>query len=255
MTQDRQGRLADIIIVLERPKDLVNIAGVVRVMLNTGLSRLRLVQPDEFDPHRIDGIAHGSERLVETIELFEDLPSAVADVDWVVGTSARSRAVHTNAAYPRSIAPRLVERAAEGPVALLFGREDRGLTNAGVDLCREVVTIPTVAEHPSLNLAQACLVLCYELFLAAGEFVPEESLGQGKKARQSPPATQEDLQRMYTTLEEGLERIGFFEVKSPEMALRPLRTLMGRAEPTRREVSLLKAIGSRLARYFDHQQR
>jgi TrmH family RNA methyltransferase len=255
MTDDRQHRLADIIIVLERPKDLVNIAGVVRVMLNTGLLHLRLVAPDEFDAHRIGGIAHGSEHLVETIEIFDDLPAAVADVAWVVGTTARPRAVHTNAVYPRTIASRLIERAADGPVALLFGREDRGLTNAGLDLCREVVTIPTVPEHSSLNLAQACLVLCYELFLAAAEFAPEESLGQGKKARQSQPATEEDLQRMYTTLEEGLARIGFFEVKSPEMALRPLRTLMGRAEPTQREVSLLKAIGSRLARYFDHLQR
>jgi len=245
--------LDNIVIVLDEPKDLVNIAGVVRVMLNTGLSRLRLVAPDEFDAYRIGGIAHHSEHLVETIELYDDLPSAVADAVWVVGTSARPRAVHTNAAHPRSIAPRLLERAAEGPVAMLFGREDRGLTNEGIDLCREVVTIPTAPEYSSLNLAQACLVLCYELLLAAGRFEDEEALGRGKRARATPPATQEEIERMYAALADGLSRIGFFKGdRQPADVLRTLRSLLGRAAPNEREARLVQAIGHKIGFYLDH---
>jgi len=244
-------RLQNIVIVLERPKDLVNIGGVVRVMLNTGISRLRLIEPDDFEPRRVRGIAHRSEHLLDKVELYETVTEALADVVWVVGTSARSRAVNTNAAHPRNIAPSLLERAVDGPLAILFGREDRGLTNEGMDRCHEVVVIPTAPGYSSLNLAQACMVVCYELMLAAGGFTGEHELGQGKKARRSPPATREEIERTFGALEKGLEEIDFFKSRSATLTLRPLRSLIGRAAPTQREINLLEAIGARIA----HQAR
>ena len=247
--------LANVVVVLNEPKDLVNIAGVVRVMMNMGLSRLRLVSPDAFDGGRIEGIAHRSRSIIEATEIHDALPEALADATHVVGTSARARAAQTNAAHPRTIASGIVERAAEGLVAVVFGREDRGLSNEALDLCHEVVVIPTDSESPSLNLAQACLVICYELLLVAGAFEREESLGKGKRVRMTPPATQGDLERMYEALENGLARIEFYKAREPAAVLRTLRTLLGRAEPSLRETKLLQAIGFEIGYYLDRIER
>lgn len=255
LTMPDTDRLANVVIVLDEPKDLVNIGGVVRVMMNTGLSRLRLVNPDEFDERRIGRIAHRSERVLEATEIHTRLTEAVADAIYVVGTSARARAAQTNVAHPRTIAPALLERAHDGPVAVLFGREDRGLTNEALDLCHEVVVIPTDSAHSSLNLAQACLVICYELLLAAGSFAQEESLGRGKRLRMTPPATQADIEQMYTVLERGLARIDFFNAREAATVLRTLRTLLGRAEPSLREVKLVQAIGYEIESYIDRMER
>ena len=154
--------LDNVVIVLDEPKDVVNVAGVVRVMMNMGLSRLRLVSPDDFDTYRIGGIAHRSEELTGAAETFETLQDALSDMVLSVGTSARPRTDQRNYVRPREVAPRIVEGTADGLVALVFGREDRGLTNDGLDLCHSVAIVPTAAEYPSLNLAQACLVLRYK---------------------------------------------------------------------------------------------
>jgi len=249
------GLLANIVIVLDTPKDVVNIGGVMRVMMNMGLSRLRLVNPDNFHRARIDRIAHRSEQLRETTEVYSSLSDAVSDAVYVVGTSARARADRTKATHPRTIAPAVLERAANGPVAILFGREDRGLTNEGLDLCHEVIVIPTDAAHSSLNLAQACLVICYELLLAAGSFAAEETLGRGKRVRMTPPATQEDIEQMYTALEGGLARIDFFNAREAATVLRTLRRMVGRAEPSLREVKLVQAIGYEIERYLDRVEK
>jgi TrmH family RNA methyltransferase len=249
-------RLANVVIVLDEPKDLVNIAGVVRVMMNMGLTRLRLVNPDAYDEERIDGIAHRSGRVREAVEIHSDLRAAVADAVYVVGTSARARAAPTNATRPRDIAPTLLERAAGGPVAVLFGREDRGLANEALDLCHEVVVIPTDPQRSSLNLAQASLVICYELLLAAEVSDGAEQLGRGKEARATPPATQEDVERMYDALEEGLSRIGFFKGnRTPDSVLRTLRGLLGRAAASEREAKLVQAIGYKIGYYLDRLKR
>lgn len=252
MAVSSHDRLANVVIVLDRPKDLVNIAGVVRTMMNMGLSRLRVVDPDEYDEYRIEGIAHRSDAIRAATEIHAGLPEAVADVVWVVGTSARARSARTNAVRPRAVAPRLLERAAEGTVAVLFGREDRGLTNEGLDLCHEVVVIPTAPERPSINLAQACLVICYELLLAAADFDADEALGRGKPGRITPPATQDDIERMYAALADGLARIEFFKGnREPAAVLRTLRGLLGRTMLDRREAKLLRAIGHRIGNYLD----
>jgi TrmH family RNA methyltransferase len=159
--------LDNIVVVLDEPQKLVNIAGVVRAMNNMGLTRLRLVRPAEFDATRISGIAHRSEPLVEATERFDTLEEAVADATFVLGASARARTAHRNYGWAREWGPKVVARAAEGgPVALLFGREDRGLSNQGLDLCNGIAIIPTDEEYSSLNLAQAFLILAYEIFIA-----------------------------------------------------------------------------------------
>ncbi|MCH7855555.1 MAG: TrmJ/YjtD family RNA methyltransferase [Gemmatimonadetes bacterium] len=241
--------LDNVVIVLDRPKDVVNVAGVVRVMMNMGLSRLRLVSPDDFDTYRIGGIAHRSEELTGAAETFETLQDALSDVVLSVATSARPRTDQRNYVRPREIAPRIVEGTASGLVALVFGREDRGLTNEGLDLCQSVAIVPTAAEYPSLNLAQACLVLCYEIHLAGSEETP---LPRGK--RDQGPATQKDLEEMYSALHRGLSRIDFFKGdRHPESVMRLLRTILSRAEPDLREARLVRAMGFEMERYFDRE--
>jgi len=240
--------LSNVVVVLDQTKDVVNIAGVIRVMMNTGLSRLRLVRPDEFDIRRIDGIAHRSAGIVDATEFYDTLSEAVADAIYVVGTSARARAAERNTARPRTIAPEIVARAERGPVVILFGREDKGLSTESLDLCHEVIGVPTDPEHYSLNLAQACLIICYEVLLAA---VPEqhEPPASGKKCRVTPSATQEDLEEMYAALDTGLRRIDFYRGRVPAAVLRTLRTLLGRAEPSLREAKLVEAIGHRIGHH------
>lgn len=242
--------LDNIVIVLDQPKDVVNIAGVIRVMMNMGLSRLRLVNPDDFDTYRIGGIAHRSEELTQAAVRYETLQEALADVVLTIGTSARPRTDQRNYDRPRGVASRIVERASDGLVALVFGREDRGLTNEALDLCHVVAIVPTSAKYPSLNLAQACLVLCYEIYLAAAGDAP---LPQGK--RDQGPAKQKDLEEMYAALDRGLHRIDFFKGdRHPESVMRLLRTILSRAEPDLREARLVRAMGFEMERFFDRDE-
>ena len=244
------GALDNVVIVLDEPKDVVNVAGVVRVMMNMGLSRLRLVNPDDFDTYRIGGIAHRSEDLTQAAEIYDTLQDALSDVVLSVGTSARPRTAQRNYARPREVAPRIVTSTGNGLVALVFGREDRGLTNEALDLCQTVAIVPTSAEYPSLNLAQACLVLCYEIYLVASEDAP---LPKGK--RDQGPATQKDLEEMYAALDRGLHRIDFFKGdRHPDSVMRLLRTIFSRAEPDLRETRLVRAMGFEMERYFDRDE-
>jgi TrmH family RNA methyltransferase len=237
-----------VVVVLDHPQDVVNVASVVRAMKNMGLARLRLVRPDDFDPYRIEGIAHRSADVVGATEILDTLEEAVADCVLVVGTTARARTANRNYTRPREAAAEAVRRAAAGTVALVFGREDRGLTNEGLDLCHRVAIIPTASEYSSLNLAQAVLVLAYELFLAAGEGAAE--LPEGRRATR--PAEQRDLETMYRALAEGLARIDFFKgTRRDAQVLRTLRTVFARADLDRREARLVQAIGFEIGHFLD----
>ncbi len=239
--------LSRVVVVLDHPKDVVNIAGVARVMMNFGLGQLRLVEPDEFDTWRIGGIAHRSQPITEAATLHRTLDEALADAVFVVGTTARARTAGRSYARPREVAGQIAARAREGTVALLFGREDRGLTNEDLDRCHAVTIIPTDPEYSSLNLAQACLVLAYEVFLAVG--AGEEPLPKGRRATRPP--TQEELEQTYAAIEAGLAAIDFYKARQPEAVMRTLRTIIARAEPDLREAKLLAAVGHEIRNYLD----
>ncbi len=240
--------LDNVVVVLNEPQDLVNVAAVVRAMKNMGLSRLRLVRPAEFDPWRVEGIAHRSTDVVEAVEMHDTLAEAVADATWVVGTSARARTANRNYVRPRDAAPGIVARAREGTACLVLGREDRGLSNEDLDLCHAIVTIPTAPEYWSLNLAQAFLVVAYEIFIAAGG--DERPLPRGRRATR--PATREDLESMYNALQDGLGALGFYKgSRRPEAVMRTLRTVLGRAELDVRESRLVRAIGFEMRHYLE----
>lgn len=228
-----------IFVVLHQPQDLVNVAGVVRAMANMGLERLTLVDPAHFDRRRITGIAHRTDEVVDRIRLAATLEDALADATYVVGASARPRTARRNYHRPRALAPRILRRARDGNVALVFGREDRGLANEDLDRCHDVLVAPTAPGYSSLNLAQAVLLVAYELLLARGGGT--EALPPGK--RSLGPASVAELEEMYGALEAGLDRIAFFKSRKAESVMRVLRTIFGRTTLDAHEARLVRSVG------------
>lgn len=243
------GAIADrIVIVLNEPQDIVNIAGTLRAMMNMGLTRLRLVRPAVYDAQRISGIAHGCEPWIERIEFFDSLGDAIADAARVMGTTSRRRTSTFVWDYPRAAAPGLVAFARHEvrPVALVFGREDRGLSNEDLDLCDRLLVVPTDAEYSSLNLAQAVLLVLYELRLAATE---NEPLPRPK--RKSVPATSRDLLTLFDETRAALDTIEFFKSRNAPMVMRSVRAVLRRASLSSREAGLLRAIAIEVRKYFE----
>lgn len=241
------------VIVLNEPQDLVNIAGTARAMMNTGLRRLRLVNPAEYDEWRITGIAHGGEVVLERTERCDSLEAALADAGHVVGTTARRRAAPHIWQHPREAARPLLRLAAEpepaGPVMIVFGREDAGLSNENLDLCDRVLTVPTDPRRPSLNLAQAVLLVGYELWLAG----PGSDAGLPERRRSAPPASPAAVRATFEDIQRTLHTIEFFKKRNPDIIMRNVRALIRRAEPDSREARLLRAMAIEVRKYVERK--
>jgi TrmH family RNA methyltransferase len=237
-----------VVVVLDEPQDLVNIAAVVRAMKNFGLKDLRLVRPAEYDTFRIEGIAHKTADLLKRVRHYEQLDAALADCTMVVGFTARGRTAKQNAGWLRDGVPEMLARAAEGRVALLFGREDRGLSNAALDRCDRVVTIPTNPAHSSLNLAQAFCVVAYELFVSAGNLPSLKA-----PRRKAPAATHDAVERSVEAARQALEGIEFFKGRNPEVVMRTVRTVVHRTPLDAREAKLLTAMCIEVVRFLERK--
>ncbi len=236
-------------VVLLETQDPINIAATVRAMKNMGVSDLRLVRPCPYDPYRLEGIAHGTRDLIDRIRVHDTLDEAVADCVEVAAFIGKPRAARWPTLAPRAMAERFVEAAAEGPVALLFGREDWGLPNAAIDRATVGVTIPTTA-HASLNLAQAVLVGCYELHLAAGDATRAPKVPR----KAAPPATAAQYEQFFANAEQALHTIDFLKTRWPEHVMRTVRSLAFRAAPDAREVELVRAMAIEVGRAFARAQ-
>jgi TrmH family RNA methyltransferase len=230
-----------IVIVLNRTQDVVNIATSLRAMMNMGLTRLRLVRPEDFNAYRIAGIAHGSEPLIERIEFFDSLDDAVADAALVIGTTARRRAATYLWSYPRDAAPELLasDATAQRPIAIVFGREDTGLLNEELDRCDRLLVVPTSPLNSSLNLSQAVLLIGYELHLAAAD-APAE-LPRAK--RKAEPSTALERKALFEQIDAALVALDFYKGKNPEAIMRTVRAILRRAGVNGREAALLRAMG------------
>jgi TrmH family RNA methyltransferase len=237
--------LSRVCVVLYEPQDYVNIAATVRAMRNMGVECLRLVRPADYDPYRLEGIAHGASSFIERIQTFATFEDAIADCVYAVGFTARRRAAKWPIIDPKRAAAELLERAGEGPVAIVFGREDNGLPNEALDRLQAVVTIPTT-EHSSLNLAQAVLIGLYELHLAAGDVT--RPLPPARKA--TPPPTTAELEQFFSDAQRALEAIDFFKTRNAEHIMRSVRSMTVRAGPDSRELSLARSIALEVLNYL-----
>jgi len=237
------------ILVLVQPQDIVNIAAAVRIAKNFGIEDLRLVQPQVFDPWRIEGIAHNTADLVDRIRLFDTLDEAVADCGLVVGLTARARAAKRSVQRPRAAAQAMIERLTEAPVAMVAGREDKGLTNAELDRCHLLVTIPTTREYSSLNLAQAVAIMGYETWLARGG----EEQPVKPPRHEADPALNAQLEMLFRDWETALWSIEFFKTRQTDMVMRSLREILYRARMDGREAALIRAMGIEVRRYLERK--
>jgi len=236
-----------VFVVLVEPTDPVNIGGVIRAMANCGFLKLRLVRPVGFDPWHVVGIAHYTQHVIEATETYDSLPEAVARAQFVLGLTGRHHRVERNALPFHEAIERMAEAArADQEVAVVFGREDWGMSNAMLDSCHAVTTIPTNPAYPSLNLAQAALLVLYQLFQRSG--------GEGQAYR--PPRRQADaapnrlLEDLFADIERALEAIEFLHSRSRTTVLRSLRVALFRARLDVREASLFRAVFVEIRNYL-----
>ena len=242
--------LSQVRVVLFEPQDPINIAAVVRAMKNMGVRDLRLVRPVPYDLNRVQQVAHDTADIVERIRHFDDLDAALADCVRVAAFSARRRAAKWSRLDPRRMASELLEWAERGPVALLFGREDHGLSNDALDRAHLMVTIPT-STHASINLAQAVLVALYELHVTAGD----ATRPMGRHRKHAPAASAEQLELTIADTERSLAALDFFRTRNPEHVMRSMRSLLFRAAPDAREIELLRAMAIEVRRSLDRVRR
>jgi tRNA/rRNA methyltransferase/tRNA (cytidine32/uridine32-2'-O)-methyltransferase len=233
----KQSLMSAIRVVLHEPQDPVNIAGTIRAMKNMGCSNLFLVRSVDYDPWRLEGIAHDTNDIIAKIRRCDSIDEALDGCVRVAGFTARRRAAKRDIATPRAASAELLDYARTGPVAVLFGREDKGLPNEILDRAHIVVTIPTT-DHASLNLAQAVLLGLYELHLTAADAT--RTLAPPRK--DAPPATTQEYEQLFQDTERALHAIEFFKTRFHEHIMRSVRTLFYRASPDSRELALLRAI-------------
>jgi tRNA/rRNA methyltransferase len=219
-------------IVLFRPRLPENIGAAVRAACNMGLSRLIVVQPEELDLERASRMATGSAaHLLATMQVHDDLAAALGPFNYIVGATARTGGVRQEILNPRELALRLAGLSAHNDIALLFGPENFGLSNLELPFCHALVSIPT-ADCTSLNLAQAVMVLAYEVFTAVQpkpRFVPRL-------------ANSFELETMYAMLQESLVKINFISHQNPEHWMFNVRRLFSRHGLRAREAQVIKGI-------------
>lgn len=227
----------NISIVLVEPQSPGNVGMVCRAMKNMGLSSLRLVNPCPIDHPEALKFAVSAKDLLESAVIFPDLESALADTPLSIATTRRHGKYRQEILTPAAVVTRLAADAGHNRAAIVFGREDSGLTTAEVSLCRWQATIATSAEYGSLNLAQAVLLFCYEIFSssAAAVALPGRELAPG-----------EALEALYAQMERTLLRIGFLNPENPAHLMMTLRRILARAELDQREVAVMRGMMSQI---------
>jgi len=227
-----------------------NIGAVARAMKNMGLRELVLVNPAEFPHEKAFARSSGAHDVLDQARVVGTLQEAISDCVEVVGASARSRSLTWPVINPRDCAAQLWEKRETGPMALVFGREDSGLTNEELQRCHYHVHIPADESYSSLNLAMAVQVVTYELRMQyltglenAGERTSLRSIRQpGDEGWGELPATAEEFERFMVHLEETLVTTDFHNPERPRQLMVRLRRLYQRAHLDQTELAILRGI-------------
>jgi len=238
--------LHNISIVLQRPRFPENIGAVARAMRNMGIEDLIVVDPENCDLNRVCKMAtHAALDVVERMEVCSDLTKTLADFTYVVGTTARIGGQRKSLSTPARLASKLFSISHENRVALLFGPEDRGLTNEDLRLCHSLLNIPT-ADFSSLNLAQAVMIICYELFQYRTD----------KPAKFEPRfANRHELEAMYEGLKDVLVRISFINPENPDYFMNNFRHFFSRLPLRAKEVQIIRGICRQVNWFGDKRYR
>jgi TrmH family RNA methyltransferase len=235
VSAEAQPSAVDVRFVLVEPQFAGNVGSCARALKNLGFGRLCLVRP-RCDPRDAEArrMAVDAADVLESILVCDDLATALEGARTVVGTSRRTGKHRWPHYRLDAFAPELAQFAASGSLAVLFGREDHGLSDAELDRCTHLVHIPAADPYPSFNLAQAVLLVAYELFCAMGAPAPA--------AQEREPATDAEREAFYEHLRQALWAVGYLHRDSDEPIMRRVRRLFGRTSMTVEEVRLLRGV-------------
>ena len=225
--------LSNISIVLNKPRHSENIGAAARCMCNMGLSQLIVVNPKNYILKKALKLAtHVAADIVENIIFCADLKEALLHYNYVVGTTARLGGERQVVNSPSKLAEKLICVSLKNRIAIVFGPEDKGLSNEDIRLCHVLVNIPT-AEFSSLNLAQAVMVICFAIFTAgrkeSEEFAPRL-------------ANRHELDGMYDHVRDILVKISYINHENPDYWMNKLRYFFTRMNLRAREVSIIRGI-------------
>ena len=225
--------LDNISIVLLRPRYSENIGAAARAMRNMGIRSLVIVDPQNFDLSKALKLAtHFASDIIEKSKFYPDLKEALSPFNYVVGTTARLGGQRQVVSTPLTLARKLIPISVKNHIAILFGPEDKGLSNEDIRFCHALVNIPT-AEFSSLNLAQSVMILCYEIFIAGveanEEFTPRI-------------ASRYELDGMYDQLKDILVRISYINSENPDYWLNHFRRFFTRLQLRAKEVNIIRGL-------------
>lgn len=227
-----------------------NIGAAARAMKNMGLSRLVLVSPKDYPSDKAVWRAANALDVLDNAVVVDTLEEAIADCALVVGTSARERRIPWPLLTPRECGDRVCGEALKHEVAVLFGREDRGLTNEELQKCHFHVHIPANPEYSALNIASALQVIAYEIRMSA------LSIEQGAPVHfddwDMPPAQSKDLEMYYAHLQETLEHLGFLTPDNPRQTMTRLRRLYNRVRLDQMELNILRGMLTSVQNHIFH---
>lgn len=223
-------------IVLSHPSHPGNIGAAARAMKTMGCGRLFLVNPRSFPDPAADARASGALDMLEQAQVCASLDEALAGTVLAVAVTARSRDLSHQMLTARQTAVRMLAEAEQGEVALVFGTEMSGLSNAELDKCQLLTTIPANPEYSSLNLAAAVQILAYELRMA---FLGEDALPTAKTLE---AASHDQIELFYAHLERTMIATGFLNPASPKRLMPRLRRMFARARLEKEEVNILRGV-------------
>jgi tRNA/rRNA methyltransferase len=238
--------LENISIILNETQIPENIGSAARAMANMGIMHLVLVKPKNCDLSRVCKTATGTSiDIVEQMEVHKDLRVALAPFQYIVGTTARIGSHRPAMADPRLLASELTQISESNKVGILFGPEDRGLSNEQLRYCHKIVTIPT-ASFSSLNLSHAVMLICYEIFIVSNEPSPN-----------SVPrlANSFELEGMYDHLQKALMKIGFINPQNPQHWMLNVRRFLSRVSLRARDVKIIRGICRQIDWYTEQMEK
>jgi len=210
-----------------------NIGAAARAMKTMAQNNLYLVNPKEFPSAEATARATGADDILANAKIFPDLKSAISDCELVITTSARVRSIPWPMVSPHECAQKIAGLG-EGNTAIVFGRENSGLSNDEMELCNMVLQIPTNTDYCSLNLGSAVQVICYELLLKARENIVSNEISNDSLVNQ------EKMEMLYTHLEQCMIDIGFHDATNPRKLMHRLRRLFNRAQLEESEWKILR---------------
>jgi tRNA (cytidine32/uridine32-2'-O)-methyltransferase len=241
--------LGSICIVLVETTHPGNIGAAARALANMGLSDLRLVRPQVFPSPDAEARAASGEALLSAARVFSSLDDAIADCGLIVGSTARARSVSWPVMSPSEMAPVVLDSSRKQRTAILFGRESRGLTNKQLDRCQLFVTAPVDANHASLNLASAVLLLAYELRKSA-LLRDDSAVSDRPTTGKDLLATSDRVEGFVEHFERVLYAVGFLEQSSDKL-FRKIRRIFTRRALEEDDVNILRGVLSAIEKRID----